>query len=487
MTKYFIINVAKDSEIKALPTNTALLQAAATSLQESFNYSIDKEGNITLTRQQQDVMSYDLEDAKKELKKESSHYQWLVEFNENTNRVVAMYDPYFSLSSSGVFYKVDVESLVLRNKKYASNEIEPKIFFDSLAYGIFKNISNNHPALPEYYQRGLALQDYLYQHPPKQSYGIIKKDTDTKKLAHLYLRKKSPLTSLENKKLIPNEKKIDELVSIITAAPAVPQINYDDFVVEDMLDILRNYGSFELVGPTIERFRNAAEAMMKKSKEVFALPLDILEAVGYEDFNGFQDFRKRLRPNEPVRNQIGYHYKPYKEPHRIPKGVENLKEFDEYYEQGMAILRSLYRKIAITLKMDPARISPFTRDILSALSIRKYFDDSKGDTGIPEHSDIGLLTLVFSDAKGLEIKKGENWIPAAHTPGWRFYVNIGDWFLLQLAESMRTTYRPGIHRVPQGQLKHSVVLFMNPDNDERVTVNNEVKSFSVYARTRRSG
>lgn len=267
---------------------------------------------------------------------------------------------------------------------------------------------------------------------------------------------------------------------------SLPQINIDKFDKDEMEKILKEYGTFELVGPSIEKLSADAQKALEKTKEILTLPIENLEKVKQVGFHGFQNVRQETLDKQkakialdediskfPIRNQIAFHYKPYKEANvssldsRIPLGVDglpvNVEAYSKYYKDGMEVLHRLYKEIADNF-IAKTNVSNVENDTQSVLTTRRYFKGTEGETGIPEHSDYGLLTLVVSDQPGLEVKHCENWLTAECTPKLRFYVNVGDWLLFQTG---RKDFTAGIHRVPHiDKERFSMALFLNPPYGE---------------------
>lgn len=267
---------------------------------------------------------------------------------------------------------------------------------------------------------------------------------------------------------------------------SLPQINIDKFDKEEMEKILKEYGTFELVGSSIEKLNADAINALEKTREILMLPIENLERVKQVGFHGFQNVRQETLEkqkakialeedisNFPIRNQIAFHFKPYKEAllapseSRIPLGIDalqvNIDAYKKYYNDGMKVLHRLYKEIADNF-IPKTNVSDLENDTQSVLTTRRYFKGTEGETGIPEHSDYGLLTLVVSDQPGLEVKHCENWLSAECTPKLRFYVNVGDWLLFQTG---RKDFTAGIHRVPHiDEERFSMALFLNPPYTE---------------------
>jgi isopenicillin N synthase-like dioxygenase len=476
--KYVPLIIASSTELNDLQLGKgSFFASVASGLNQAFDFDIEKDGKINLKLREAKLPSYStLAEAQNQ---KEVNYKIIVEYDDETRKVAAIHDPYFT-QSQGKCYRTEMSHLYFHAGKYSNSPIDRKRFFESISYGLLKEITMHNPAEKDIYKRGLALADLLLKNPPKESYKISHKPFDKSLEVLELLSKKTPIKYGKIKKVKEEDKDrnpiMDKLEKLLSTKQLMPQINLDDFTIEEINDALRNFGSFELVGPTIDKLRKYAEDALAKTKEILikapALSEAEQKAIENQGFNGFQDVREQSKARVAkgegsIRNQIAWHFKPYLSP-RAPEGI-NIAAIEEYYQQGMAVLQSFYRKLITILKVDPSRISPYENDTKSALSTRRYFAGKVGGTGIPVHSDYGRLTLVFSDQTGLEVqKKDGNWLP---TEKLRFYINPGDWFRLQVGDP---SFMPGIHRVPEipeGRAdRYSMALFLNPGESEKLTL-----------------
>jgi len=86
--------------------------------------------------------------------------------------------------------------------------------------------------------------------------------------------------------------------------------------------------------------------------------------------------------------------------------------------------------------------------------------------GVGEHTDYGLLTILWQDdAGGLEVRSRSRWVPAPPVPG-SFVCNIGD----MLDRMTRGLYRSTPHRVrnPASHSRLSLPFFFDPNFFARV-------------------
>ena len=83
--------------------------------------------------------------------------------------------------------------------------------------------------------------------------------------------------------------------------------------------------------------------------------------------------------------------------------------------------------------------------------------------GVGEHTDYGLLTLLYQDdAGGLQVKHGAEWLDVPYVPG-SFVVNLGD--MLERLTGGR--YTSALHRVinTSGRSRISMPFFFDPAFD----------------------
>lgn len=103
-----------------------------------------------------------------------------------------------------------------------------------------------------------------------------------------------------------------------------------------------------------------------------------------------------------------------------------------------------------------------TRDPLTLFRIFNYPPPASPDLwGVGEHTDYGLLTILWQDGVGgLEVKSKATWVPAPPLPG-AFVCNIGD----MLDRMTRGVYRSTPHRVRNvsGRNRMSFPFFFDPN------------------------
>lgn len=90
----------------------------------------------------------------------------------------------------------------------------------------------------------------------------------------------------------------------------------------------------------------------------------------------------------------------------------------------------------------------------------------KDEKGVGEHTDYGLITLLYQDEiGGLQVKHGDTWLEVPYVPG-SFVVNIGD--MLERLTAGR--YTSALHRVinRSGRSRMSMPFFFDPAFDAQL-------------------
>ncbi|KAJ8764102.1 hypothetical protein K2173_005007 [Erythroxylum novogranatense] len=141
---------------------------------------------------------------------------------------------------------------------------------------------------------------------------------------------------------------------------------------------------------------------------------------------------------------------------------------DEYGKQVVELCGRLMKVLSINLGLPEERLQNGFggENIGSCLRVNFYPKCPQPDLtlGLSSHSDPGGLTLLLPDdhVKGLQVRKGDNWItvkPATHS----FIVNIGD----QIQVLSNAIYKSVEHRVVVNSAEERVSLafFYNPKPD----------------------
>nr|WP_316638481.1 isopenicillin N synthase family oxygenase [uncultured Roseateles sp.] len=144
-----------------------------------------------------------------------------------------------------------------------------------------------------------------------------------------------------------------------------------------------------------------------------------------------------------------------------------------YIEAVIGLGHALMRGIALSLELPVDYFaSRYTADPLILFRLFNYPsrpapEGSGVAWGVGEHTDYGLLTLLYQDATGgLQVKTRDGWIEAPPLPG-SFVCNIGD----MLDRMTGGLYRSTPHRVrlnTSGRDRLSFPLFFDPAFNTRV-------------------
>jgi isopenicillin N synthase-like dioxygenase len=147
----------------------------------------------------------------------------------------------------------------------------------------------------------------------------------------------------------------------------------------------------------------------------------------------------------------------------------------DYMAQTTALGHALMRGIALSLGLSADYFdSRYTADPLILFRIFNYpswtgagEDADRAEWGVGEHTDYGLLTLLYQDRTGgLQVKVRGRWIEAPPVPG-SYVCNIGDMLDRMTAGLYRSTpHRVALNR--SGRDRISFPLFFDPSFDARV-------------------
>ena len=127
----------------------------------------------------------------------------------------------------------------------------------------------------------------------------------------------------------------------------------------------------------------------------------------------------------------------------------------------------LTRSFALALGLHEDSLVPYFDDRSSSLRVIDY-PAGAGGARAGAHHDYGCLTIIRSDAAGLEAQTRDGeWLPVQAPPGG-FVVNIGD--LMQ--RWTRDRWVSTLHRVVGAEdhapRRQSLVFFHNPRNDAEI-------------------
>jgi isopenicillin N synthase-like dioxygenase len=148
-----------------------------------------------------------------------------------------------------------------------------------------------------------------------------------------------------------------------------------------------------------------------------------------------------------------------------PKQPAQLRAaYERYYAELLRLGDTLVRTFALALGLDGNALDGSFDDRSSSIRVIDY-PAGAGGARAGAHRDYGCLTIIRSDAGGLEAQtRGGEWLPVAAPPGG-FVVNIGDLMQRWTGDRWVST----LHRVvgPEGASprRQSLVFFHNPRTD----------------------
>jgi isopenicillin N synthase-like dioxygenase len=151
----------------------------------------------------------------------------------------------------------------------------------------------------------------------------------------------------------------------------------------------------------------------------------------------------------------------YRESFSYRPNMKNF-EYDKQFETFFYSLRNkadkIFQEVIESLGLDIENYRGAMS--FSTLNISHYPYHDQTRCGIAEHSDWGLLTLLFTDNIGLQIYTNNEWFDVPNIPN-HFIVNIGD--MLEIISNGR--YKSTKHRVITTKEKYSIIFFYEPKLD----------------------
>ena len=138
--------------------------------------------------------------------------------------------------------------------------------------------------------------------------------------------------------------------------------------------------------------------------------------------------------------------------------------YERYYAEMLRVAGSLVHSFALALGLDEHELDRFFDERSSSLRVIDY-PAGAGGARAGAHRDYGCLTIIRSDAAGLEVEtQSSEWLPV-QAPASGFVVNLGDLMQRWTGDRWVST----LHRVVGGEgtspRRQSLVFFHNPRND----------------------
>lgn len=165
-----------------------------------------------------------------------------------------------------------------------------------------------------------------------------------------------------------------------------------------------------------------------------------------------------------------------------PAGFE--RAWSVYYETMATLARALLRSFALSLDLDEDHFEEYITHHASALRALNY-PHMEGEKPMPgqlrasAHTDYGTLTILRTDAPGLQVSKDKedpDWVDVPYVPG-AFIINLGDLMKRWTNDAWLST----LHRVVNPEdgaecwadrsstRRQSVAFFYNVNKDASIT------------------
>lgn len=143
-------------------------------------------------------------------------------------------------------------------------------------------------------------------------------------------------------------------------------------------------------------------------------------------------------------------------PNEISLGEKYDLILHQYYES----ICSIANKIFINLLKCIGFTEEIYTEFFNTLTLLHYKQDESSlgnDLGIRQHTDWGLVTILWTDNDGLQLKINDEWINVPTLKDY-FVINVGD--MLEILSGGK--YKSTIHRVIVKDEKYSIALFFEP-------------------------
>lgn len=138
--------------------------------------------------------------------------------------------------------------------------------------------------------------------------------------------------------------------------------------------------------------------------------------------------------------------------------------YERYYAEMLRVAGTLTRSFALGLGLDEHELDRFFDDRSSSLRVIDY-PAGAGGARAGAHRDYGCLTIIRSDARGLEVQtRSGEWLPV-QAPTGGFVVNIGDLMQRWTGDRWVSTLHRVVGEEGVSPRRQSLVFFHNPRND----------------------
>ena len=138
--------------------------------------------------------------------------------------------------------------------------------------------------------------------------------------------------------------------------------------------------------------------------------------------------------------------------------------YERYYAEMLRVAGTLVQTFALALGLDEHGLDRFFDDRSSSLRVIDY-PAGAGGARAGAHRDYGCLTIIHSDAAGLEVQaRSGEWLPV-QPPAGGLVVNIGDLMQRWTGDRWVSTLHRVVGKEGASPRRQSLVFFHNPRSD----------------------
>lgn len=149
-----------------------------------------------------------------------------------------------------------------------------------------------------------------------------------------------------------------------------------------------------------------------------------------------------------------------------PEGVRT--PFERYYAEMLRVAAVLTRAFALALGLAEDALEPYFDDRSSSLRVIDYPAGGGETARAGAHRDYGCLTIIRSDAPGLEVETRDGaWLPV-QAPTGGFVVNVGDLMQRWTGDRFVSTLHRVVGAEGETPRRQSLVFFHNPRSDAEI-------------------
>jgi isopenicillin N synthase-like dioxygenase len=145
-----------------------------------------------------------------------------------------------------------------------------------------------------------------------------------------------------------------------------------------------------------------------------------------------------------------------------PEGIQ--APYERYFAEMLRVADVLTRSFALALGLDEDALVPYFDDRSSSLRVIDY-PAGAGGARAGAHRDYGCLTIIRSDAGGLEAQTRDGEWLAVQAPPGGFVVNIGDLMQRWTGDRWISTLHRVVGAEGESPRRQSLVFFHNPRSD----------------------